>query len=75
MGSVKLTFEDSDSGWEVIDSSGSVKSSGHDGDGRHEIVCEGIVEVALDDRREVYISVNRPDRRRGAAQLGMIWVV
>lgn len=41
------TLENADSGGKVVDSAGGLEGSGDDGDGRDEIVGEGVVQVAL----------------------------
>lgn len=42
------TLEYSHGSWVVIDSPGGPQSSGDNGWGGHEIVCEGVVEVTLE---------------------------
>lgn len=42
------TLEYSHGSWVVVDSPGSPQSSGDNGWGGHEIVCEGVVEVTLE---------------------------
>lgn len=46
-GSKRRTLENTDGGGEVVDSSGSLQSGSHDGDGWDEIVSKGVVKVSL----------------------------
>jgi hypothetical protein len=43
-----VTLEDSHGGREVVDATGSLESGLDDGGGRHQVVREGVVEVALE---------------------------